>query len=201
MSDLGLLAEVAADLFRAECPPDVVTAAEAEGGAPALWAALATAALTLNPIFLAVAPSFMTDVPSLLLLLLALLTVLFPVLDIIGTARSGMPADHTAAYQSLAGRPFPGIQPAGPTRYIRQLEYGYALHELTFALFFVILVAIPLRTGQRWAWLACWLILIATIGYTLTIAHYSGKTLAYSLIPAIAIPLLLLAEAPRFWKR
>jgi hypothetical protein len=136
----------------------------------------------------------------LLLLIVALFSVLFPLLDIVGTARSGLPSDHTAAYRALAGHGFPGIQPTGPTRYIRQLEFGYALHELTFALFFLILVAIPVRTGQRWSWLACWLTLIATIGYTVTFAHYSGKTLAYSLIPDIAIPVLLLAQAPRFWK-
>jgi hypothetical protein len=40
-----------------------------------LWSALATGALTLNPIFLGVAPTFMTDVPSLLLLLLSLLAL------------------------------------------------------------------------------------------------------------------------------
>lgn len=137
----------------------------------------------------------------LLLLILALFTVLFPVLDLVGTARTGLPSDHNAAYQALAGHSFPGIQPTGPTRYIRQLEYGYALHELTFALFFLLIVAIPLRTGQRWAWLACWLTLIATIGYTVTFAQYSTKTLAYSLIPDIAIPLLLIAQAPRFWGR
>lgn len=42
-------------------------------GCSPLAAVLAAALLTLNPIFLSVAPSFMTDVPSLLLLLLALL--------------------------------------------------------------------------------------------------------------------------------
>src|SRR5919201_201925 len=89
-----------------------------------------------------------------LLLILALLTVRFPLLDIIGTARSGLPSDHTAAYRALAGHSFPGVQPTGPTRYIRQLEYGYALHELAFALFFLAIVAIPFRNGQRWAWLA-----------------------------------------------
>jgi hypothetical protein len=137
----------------------------------------------------------------LLLLIAALLTVLFPLLDIAGTARTGLPSDHAAAYRTLAGHSFPGIQPTGPTRYIRQLEYGYALHELTFALLFLVLVAIPVRTGQRWAWLACWLILIATVGYTITFAHYSTKTFAYSLVPDIAIPVLLLMQAPRFWKQ
>lgn len=133
-----------------------------------------------------------------LLLILALFTVLFPLLDLIGIVRTGLPSDHAAAYRSLTGHSFPGVQAAGPARYIRQLEYGYALHELTFALFFLVIVAIPLRAGQRWAWLTCWLTLIATVGYTVTFARYSSKTLSYSLVPDLALPLLLLAQAPRF---
>lgn len=56
------------------CAAAMYALARRSGCAP-LWAALATAALTLNPLFLAVAPSFMNDVPSLLLLLLALLAL------------------------------------------------------------------------------------------------------------------------------
>jgi acyl-CoA dehydrogenase len=39
-SELGLLVEVATDLFRRECPSEVVLAAEHEGWAPRLWEAL-----------------------------------------------------------------------------------------------------------------------------------------------------------------
>ena len=44
-------------------------------GCSSLSSCLATAALTLNPIFLAIAPSFMTDLPGLLFLLLSLLVL------------------------------------------------------------------------------------------------------------------------------
>jgi acyl-CoA dehydrogenase len=39
-SELGLLVEAATDLFRRECSPEVVLAAERDGWAPRLWAAL-----------------------------------------------------------------------------------------------------------------------------------------------------------------
>lgn len=102
----------------------------------------------------------------LLLLLLALFFVVFPLLDLAGILRTGIPSDHAAAYRSLTGQDFPGAQAGGPAGYIRQLELGYAVHELTFGLFFVVIVAIPFRRGQRWAWWACWISLIASVGYT-----------------------------------
>lgn len=46
MSELDLLRAVADDLFREHCQPEAVTAAEATGWAPDLWAALEAAGLT-----------------------------------------------------------------------------------------------------------------------------------------------------------
>lgn len=45
-TDLALLVEAAADLFRRECSSEVVSRAEREGWAPALWAALEESGLT-----------------------------------------------------------------------------------------------------------------------------------------------------------
>ena len=45
MTDLDLLTDAAGDLFRRECPPEVVAEAEREGWAPRLWAALAESGL------------------------------------------------------------------------------------------------------------------------------------------------------------
>jgi hypothetical protein len=135
----------------------------------------------------------------LLLVLLALLPVVFPLLDVAGTLRAGIPSDHAAAFRTLAGQDFSAVASTGPARYVRQLELGYALHELTFGLFFLVIVAIPFRAGQRWSWWACWIALLANIGYTLTFARYGATTLAYSLVPDVVLPLLLLAQVPRFF--
>lgn len=128
------------------------------------------------------------------LLVVSVLMLAFPLLDAVGILRAGIPADHAAAFQTLAGQPFSSS--TGPAHYIRQLEWGYAIHELTFGLFFLVIVAIPLRAGQRWAWWACWIVLIANVGYTVTLAHFSANTLIYSLIPDLAIPALLLLQLP-----
>lgn len=58
------------------------------------------------------------------------------------------------------------------------------------------IVAIPLRAGQRWAWWACWAVLIAYSGYTLTFGVHDHTILARSLTGVIALPILLLAQLP-----
>ena len=97
-----------------------------------------------------------------LLLVVAATTVAFPVLDVAGILRSGLPSDHAAAYRTLAGVDVSSVRTTGPAHYITQLEYGYALHELTFGLLFVVLVLIPFRRGEMWAWWAGWIPLMAT---------------------------------------
>jgi hypothetical protein len=134
-----------------------------------------------------------------LLLLIAVLLVALPLLDIAGVAQSGIPSDHASTYRALTGEGF--TRASAAASYVSQLEYAYALHELTFALFLFVIVVIPLRAGQRWAWWTCWITLIATVGYTLTFARYGQTTLAYSLVPAVGIPVLLLLQAPRFLSR
>lgn len=88
----------------------------------------------------------------------------------------------------------------GTARYITLLERGYALHELTFALLFLLIVAIPFRHRQRWAWWAAWTPMIANLGYTLTFGVHDHTILTRSLIVDIALPVLL-AHIPLFFRR
>src|SRR5437764_13285047 len=89
-------------------------------------------------------------------LVLLLLVGLFPVFavatDLMADARTGLPADHTATFATVAGTGWPQAQATAPgtTRYATLLERGYALHELTFALLFLLIVAIPFRQRQPW---------------------------------------------------
>jgi hypothetical protein len=62
-----------------------------------------------------------------------------------------------------------------------------------------VIVAIPVRRGATWGWWACWVVLIADIGYSLTFGRYDSTLLRQSLIADVALPLLLLAQAPRFF--
>jgi hypothetical protein len=65
--------------------------------------------------------------------------------------------------------------------YITIFERGYAVHELTFAPLFIVLIAFPLRHRQRWAWWAAWFPTIANLGYTVTFVALDNTTLARGL--------------------
>jgi hypothetical protein len=103
----------------------------------------------------------------------------------------------------LAGRSFAQSKAANPgiASYITLLERGYALHELTFALLFLVLIAIPFRRRRQWAWWTAWLLMIANLGYTLTFGAHDHAILTRSLIGDIALPVLLLAHVPAFFTR
>lgn len=135
-----------------------------------------------------------------LLLVLGAFYVVAPIADIASDHSSGLPSDHHAAFAKLAGVSWTAAQSSAPgvARYVTQLEYGYALHELTFAVLFLAIVAIPFRrhAWACWAWWACWAVMIANIGYAVTIAHYASALLRQSLIGVIVLPVALLISAP-----
>jgi hypothetical protein len=116
---------------------------------------------------------------------------------------SGIPVDHAGAFNNLAGQSFDAVRQATPgvARYITTIEVGYALHELTFVALFLALVLIPLRRKQPWAWWTCWAIMIANLGYTLTIARHDSAILSRSQIADIAVVILLLLCAPAVFTR
>jgi hypothetical protein len=120
--------------------------------------------------------------------------------DLAADAGTGLPGDHTDTFTAISGQTWASFKAAQPgaAHYITLAERGYALHELVFAILFLVIVAIPLRAGQRWAWWACWAVLIAYLGYTLTFGIHDHTILARSLIGVIALPILLLAQMPAF---
>jgi hypothetical protein len=138
-----------------------------------------------------------------LLLLLALFPVLASLLDLANVAANGIPSDHRAAFAAVSGLDWSPARAAaaGISRYVSLLETGYALHELVFGLLFLLIVAIPFRRGETWAWLGCWLVLIADLGYTFTFGRHDQAILRNSLIADVALPILLLVQAPRFFGR
>jgi len=137
----------------------------------------------------------------LLLLLLALFPVLAPLLDLVGVARSGLPADHAAAFSQLSGSSWGAARAAEPgfARFVSVLEQGYALHELVLGVLFLVIVAIPFRRGEKWSWFTCWAVLIAEVGYTFTLARHDPTLLRQSLIADLALPVLLLLQIRRFF--
>lgn len=138
-----------------------------------------------------------------LLLLLGALFIFAPLSDLAADARSGLPSDHLGAFLGVAGIAWGSALQSAPgiTRYVTMLEVAYAVHELVFAILFVIIVAIPFRRGARWAWWACWVPMLANLTYSLTFGRHDPTILARSLIADIALPVLLLAQIPVFFRR
>lgn len=137
------------------------------------------------------------------LLLLASFTIFGSVSDLIADARTGLPTDHAGTFTALTGADWTTARrtDGGVTGYVTLLERGYALHELVFGILFVVILAIPFRRRQRWAWWAAWAPMIADVGYALTFGADDRTIGVRSLIVAIALPVLLLALAPAFFPR
>jgi hypothetical protein len=137
------------------------------------------------------------------LLLLGAFNLYAAAADLAATARTGLPSDHTGTFTAITSRTWTSFKAAQPNvaHYITLVERGYALHELVFALLFLVTVAIPLRAGQRWAWWACWAVLIAYLGYTFTFGLHDHAILARSLIGVIALPILLAVQLPVLGRR
>src|SRR5207245_9827381 len=121
--------------------------------------------------------------------------------DLAAVASHTPPPDERGTFVTLAGSSFSHSKAAAPgiTSYILVLERGYALHELTFALLFIVILIFPFRRRRRWAWWAAWLPVIANLGYTFTFGAHDQAILARSLIADIALPILLLAHIPAFF--
>ena len=93
-----------------------------------------------------------------LLALIGAFNIFASVNDLVSTSSSGLPSDHTGTFAKLSGATWASFKTAhsGAASYISLLERGYALHELTFAILFLAILAFPFRARQRWAWVTCW---------------------------------------------
>ena len=139
-----------------------------------------------------------------ILLLIAGAFILFAALsDLAADAGVGLPSDHLGAFRNIAGTSWQSAKQVSPgiTRYITLLEIAYAVHELVFGIFFLLIVAIPFRKRARWAWWACWAVMLANLTYTFTFGGHVSTILARSLVVDIAVPVLLLISAPFFFAR
>ena len=141
------------------------------------------------------------DVGWVLLLILGLFFLFAPLADLAADRSSGQPSDHRGTFQAVAGVSWSAAKSSshGITQYITLLETGYAAHELVFGIMFLVILAIPFRRGERWAWWVCWAVFLAALTYTLTFGRHDSTILARSLVAVIGLPILLLIQVPRFY--
>ena len=88
-----------------------------------------------------------------LLLLLGALFFLASIFDLLADIRTGLPSDHLEAFRELTGLTWSSAQQTAPqiVRYVTTLEITYAVHEMVFALLFLLIVIFPFRRRARWS--------------------------------------------------
>ena len=122
-----------------------------------------------------------------------------PIADLQGDRTAGIGADHAAVFRSIAGQPWSaaGAAEPGVARYVTALEHADAYHEAAFAVLFLLLIAIPLRRGERWAWWSAWVAVAMQAGYLATFGWHTPLLLirGSGLLAVTAIALILLAPA------
>ena len=136
-----------------------------------------------------------------LLLLLGAFYLFAPLSDLAADFGVGLPSDHMGTFQAVAGQSWSAARQSEPgiASYITLLEVAYAVHELVFGILFVVILAIPFHSRARWAWWACWAVMLANIAYTLTFGAHDPTIFTNSLIGLIALPVLLLVQIPAFF--
>ncbi len=148
------------------------------------------------------APRYLTAA-WVLMVLLGALFIFASLSDLNADRGVGIPTDHTGAFANIAGTPFETVKQSSPqiAKYITTLEVAYAVHELVFAILFIVILAIPFRKRMRWAWWACWAVMLANITYSLTFGRHDTTTLYRSLVAEFLLPILLLMHIPAFFGR
>lgn len=71
-----------------------------------------------------------------------------------------------------------------------------AVHELAFALLFLVVAAIPLRRGDRWAWWCSWLIILPLARYAAVFGPHDHLNLIAAISAIAIVALALLALRP-----
>lgn len=117
------------------------------------------------------------------------------IFDLVSDARGQLPSDHAATFAALTGTTWQQASSVSgySTAYITRAEAGYAAFELLFGLLFLIVVAIPLRRGERWAWWSCWLVLGAFSAFGALFGAYDSTNFEAAIVAAGLAGLALFA--------
>lgn len=120
------------------------------------------------------------------------------VFDLVTDAAGQLPADHGATFKAVTSLTWQqATAVAHPvTPYITRAEAGYAAYELLFGVLFLIVAAIPLRRGERWAWWCCWAIVLAFAAFGTLFGAHNSANLGAAITAGLLVALALLALLP-----
>jgi hypothetical protein len=121
--------------------------------------------------------------------------------DLLTDARGNLPSDHSGTFQAVAHMSWQHARLVSHplTRYVTGVEAAYSAFQLLFGLLLLVVVAIPLRRGERWAWWCGWLLIPGFAAFGAVYGqHDSGNlwaAIAAAVIAALAL-LVLRAQRP-----
>lgn len=120
------------------------------------------------------------------------------VFDLATDAAGRLPSDHEITFRAVTGigwaQAAAVVHPVTP--YVTRAEAGYAAYELLLGLLLLIVAAIPLRRGERWAWWSCWLLVCAFGAFAVLFGAHDSGDLGAAIIVGLLVVLALGASAP-----
>jgi hypothetical protein len=119
--------------------------------------------------------------------------------DLLTDARGNLPSDHSGTFRAVAHTSWQHARlVAHPiTRYVTRAETAYSAFQLLFGVLLLVVVAIPLRRGERWAWWCCWLLLPGFAAFGAVYGQHDSGNLSAAAVAAAVAVLALLVLRPR----
>jgi hypothetical protein len=119
--------------------------------------------------------------------------------DLLTDSRGSLPSDHTGTFQAVAHMSWQHARfVAHPiTRYVTRAETAYSAFQLLFGVLLLVVVAIPLRRGERWAWWCCWLLIPGFAAFGGVYGQHDSGNLSAAVIAAVIAAAALIVFRPR----
>lgn len=125
--------------------------------------------------------------------------VIGAIFDLATDAAGKLPGDHTATFKAVTGTSWQQaasvVHPVIP--YVTRAEAGYAAFELLFGALFLVVAAIPLRRGERWAWWSSWLLILAFAAFAALFGAGDSANLTTAAVVGVIVAFALIVIRPR----
>jgi hypothetical protein len=120
------------------------------------------------------------------------------IFDLATDVAGKLPADHGATFKAVTSLTWQqATAVAHPvTPYVTRAEAGYAAYELLFAVLILVIAAIPLRRGERWAWWCCWPLVLAFAAFAMLFGVHNSADLGAAIVAALLVASALIALLP-----
>jgi hypothetical protein len=119
--------------------------------------------------------------------------------DVLADSRGNLPSDHTGTFQAVAHMSWQHARLVSHpiTRYITRAEAAYSAFQVLFGVMLLVLVVIPLRRGERWAWSCCWLLIPGFAAFGVVYGQHDSGNLWAAVVAAVIAAAALIVLRPR----